>query len=210
MYLSRMTLDVTRRETMMALASPSMLHGAVEQAFSGQRQRNLWRVDQLNGQYYLLILSREKPDLTKAAEQFAPEGETWETKDYSALLKRTVNGSKWHFRLCANPTYSIPNKGQARGRVCAHSTTAHQREWLINQSKKHGFALAEDSFDVTRSGWYRFSKGVKGSRISLLAVTFEGALTVTDAELFRAMLTDGIGREKAYGVGLMTLVRAEV
>ena len=42
----------------------------------------------------------------------------------------------------------------------------------------------------------------------MLAVTYEGMLTVTDAELFRQALTQGIGREKAYGMGLLTIMRA--
>lgn len=209
MYLSRMALDVTRRRTLLALASPSMLHGAVENAFPGERQRNLWRVDSLNGKYYLLILSPEKPDLTRAAAEFAPEGETWETRDYAPLLARVETGSQWRFRLRANPTYSIPEKGGRRGRVCAHSTVEHQRKWLMEQSGKHGFELEEDGFDVAQSQWYHFSKGVRNSKVSLLAVTYEGRLKVTDAERFRAMLTEGLGREKAYGVGLMTLVRTE-
>ncbi len=209
MFLSRLPLDVTRRDTLLALASPSMFHGAVEAAFSGERQRRLWRLDQLDGQYYLLLLSAEKPNLAQAAAQFAPEGETGQTKDYAPLLERVQNGSKWRFRLCANPTYSVPGEPGTRGRVCAHSTTAHQRAWLLRQSEQHGFALEESEFDVTRSQWYHFSKGVKGSKISLLAVTYEGVLTVSDAEAFRAVLTEGIGREKAYGVGLMTIVRTE-
>lgn len=208
MYLSRIPLDITGRATLQALASPSIFHGAVEDAFKGERQRNLWRVDRLKGQYYLLVLSAEKPDLARAAEQFAPEGATWQTKDYTPLLERVKNGTVWRFHLCANPTYSVAVEG-GRGRVCAHSTTAHQRGWLMKQSERHGFEVKEDAFDVTRSQWFHFGKGTGKNRITLLAVTYEGRLTVTDEGLFREMLTDGIGREKAYGVGLMTIVRAE-
>ena len=39
----------------------------------------------------------------------------------------------------------------------------------------------------------------------MLAVTYEGSLTVTDADLFRKALTEGIGREKAFGMGLLTI-----
>ena len=50
----------------------------------------------------------------------------------------------------------------------------------------------------------RFAK----MRVSLLAVTYEGVLRVTDAALFRRTLTEGIGRGKAYGMGLLTVMRA--
>lgn len=44
--------------------------------------------------------------------------------------------------------------------------------------------------------------------MTLLAVTYEGVLQVTDAEQFRALLCQGMGRGKAYGLGLMTVMRA--
>ena len=130
MYLTQMRLDRNNRRTLSALSSPAKFHGAVESAFPGQRQRNLWRVDSRGGQDYLLILSKEKPDLTLAVQQFAPPGETWQTKDYTPLLNRIHQGSRWQFRLCANPTYSVPAGPGQRGRVCAHSTPEHQLAWL--------------------------------------------------------------------------------
>ena len=209
MYLTQMRLDINNRRTLSALASPAKLHGAVESAFSGQRQRNLWRIDSRGAQNYLLILSGEKPDLTQAAQQFAPPGETWQTKDYTQLLNRISQGSRWQFRLCANPTYSVPAGPGQRGRVCAHSTPEHQAAWLERQSERHGFVLKKDEFAVMKSVWYRFRKGNTGKNVTFLAVTYEGYLEVRDPELFCRMLCSGIGHGKADGAGLMTLVRAE-
>ena len=42
----------------------------------------------------------------------------------------------------------------------------------------------------------------------LLGVTYEGLLTVTDVQAFREALTNGIGRGKAYGMGLLTVMRS--
>ena len=47
----------------------------------------------------------------------------------------------------------------------------------------------------------------KQQKSRLLAVTYEGVLTVTDTELFCKALTEGIGRGKAYGMGLLTVAR---
>ena len=41
----------------------------------------------------------------------------------------------------------------------------------------------------------------------LLAVTYEGVLQVTDPEAFRNLLCQGMGRGKAYGLGLLTVMR---
>ena len=55
---------------------------------------------------------------------------------------------------------------------------------------------------------YHFGKGGgQKHQVRLLSVTYEGALTVTDPALFREVLQFGLGREKAYGMGLMTLMR---
>ena len=127
---------------------------------------------------------------------------------YAPLLQRVEPGSSWQFRLTANPTKSCKNaqRPAARGTVTAHCTTQYQKQWLLDRAAKHGFALTEDSFTVTRVQWHHFAK--RGTRpVTLLAVTYEGVLQVTDAERFRAMLCQGMGRGKAYGLGLMTVMR---
>ena len=211
MYLSRVELDLTRRSTMEALAAPQKLHGAVESAFPGERRRRLWRLDYLGERLYLLLLSEDQPDLPGLAEQFGPITDALaETRDYDPLLRRVTAGSLWQFRLTANPTKSCPTpKGDgARGTVHAHITVAHQKEWLLQRGERHGFALTPDSFTVMGSRWLRFAKG--GDRhhpVTLLSVTYEGVLEVTDPQTFCRMLTSGLGRGKAYGLGLMTILQ---
>ena len=43
-----------------------------------------------------------------------------------------------------------------------------------------------------------------------MAVTYEGILQVNDVEKFRKVLVEGLGREKAYGLGLLTVMRADL
>ena len=215
MLLSRIILDPRRRETMKALAFPNLLHGAVEQSFSGPRERRLWRVDTLAGNMYLLLLSRESPDLAALFRQFGPEREypVWETKEYSPILDRISEGSSWHFRLVANPTVSKPEKNgtAVRGKVYGHITPEYQKKWLLDRADSHGFTLDEEDFQVIRSQWLRFRKGSDGGRpVTMLAVTYEGILTVTDPELFRQTLVNGLGRGKAYGLGMLTVVSLPV
>lgn len=207
MYLSRTELDPARRSTMTALVSPQKIHGAIERSFAGERRRRLWRLDPLGGKLYLLLLSEEVPDLTGLCQQFGT-GAAPETRDYTPLLERVTPGSCWQFRLTANPTRSgkIPGGPQARGRLKPCYLEVEQRAWLRDQAEKHGFALEDTSFSVTGKQTYHFEKN--GTRpVTLLAVTYEGILQVTDPEPFKAMLCEGVGRGKAYGLGLMTLLR---
>lgn len=207
MYLTRLFVDHTKRATMKAMACPAHFHGAIESAFRGERQHPLWRVDTLGQRHCLLILSAEIPDLTSVQAQFGFDNFPQETKDYAALLNRVVPDSRWQFRLTANPTYSKPN-ASGRGTVCAHITPEHQMQWLIKQGQKNGFAVLEEASCVSASRWMQFHKGNDGNRrVTHLAVTYDGILQVTDPAKFIEALTNGIGRSKAYGLGLMTLVR---
>lgn len=222
MYLTRMELDMKRRKTMMALTNRKLFHGAVESAFEGERKRRLWRIDRLGNTYYLLIVSEGKPDLKSAFEQFGPYQQEayWETKRYDALLDRIESGSAWQFRLTANPTISsvkdkdkegnsLDKEGEKkkRGTVYAHNVDSYQREWLKKKAEKNGFYIEDKNFSVVQSQWMQFIKGKEGSRVSFLGVTYEGILTVTDRETFVKALTEGIGREKAYGMGMLTIAK---
>ena len=191
---------------MRALAAPNVFHGAIETC-DDTRSRKLWRVDPLGGEQYLLVLSPGPLDLTHAAEQFGFDG-SYESRPYDGLLERITLGSRWQFRLRANPTYQKKfDQKQGRGQVLAHITTRHQEEWLMKQAQSHGFALADGEWMVTSSRWYSFRKNRSSKNlVRLLAVTYEGILTVTDPEAFKAALTGGLGREKAYGMGLLTVM----
>lgn len=203
MYLSRIELNIGLRETMKALVSPSKFHGAIEESFSGGRARRLWRIDDLNGKKYMLILSEEIPNLEHFVGQFGYAG-VYETKDYAILLNRVSDGMKWRFKLTANPTIS-----KSHGKIMAHVTPEYQKKWLMDRAERCGFLLEDNEFQTVWSKWYNFSKkdGDKSANIRLLSVTFEGMLTISDAEKFKETLCKGIGREKAYGQGLMTIVR---
>lgn len=209
MYLTRIELDVYRRSTMRALTKPNYLHGAVEAAFPNERERGrrLWRLDTLYGKQYLMLVSEQKPDLQKMQVNYGTDT-PWETREYTPLLNRIQTDGVWRFCLTANPTKSCKTEQDARGKVHAHISTQYQEQWLMERAEKHGFSVQPDEFEVVSSQWYSFQKGEKRRRVSLLAVTYEGILRVTDAEAFRKTLTEGIGRGKAYGMGMLTVMRA--
>lgn len=46
--------------------------------------------------------------------------------------------------------------------------------------------------------------------IRLSKVAYEGTLLIKDIELFRKLLTEGMGKKKAYGFGMMTVIPLEV
>lgn len=217
MYLSRIVLDTKLRKTILALASPRVLHSAVESSFppapDGNQKRILWRVDSLEGVSYLLVLSAQQPDFSHIARQFGlPHQEwQWETKNYNTLLNQLQAGQVWRFRLRANPVHSSSvekEEASGRGKIFAHVTQQQQKQWLLARAKNYGFLLAENAFDVMYTEYKKFRKSNKNEHeVTLRIADFEGILTIFDVELFKKGLLCGIGRAKAYGCGLLTIVR---
>jgi CRISPR system Cascade subunit CasE len=216
MYLSRIEMDTRRRETMRALSSPHVLHAAVENCFfdesdnakPGNAGRNLWRTDRLRDKLYLLLLSPQIPDFAPFARQFCDDGRQGETKPYDGFLGRIKEEQRWRFRLRANPVHSVPNEKDeagtsARGKVYAHVTPRQQKAWLAEKAPRCGFALDEEMYEVVQSEQIRFRR--EGKYVTLGIAAFEGTLQVKDLTLFTRSLTEGIGRAKAYGCGLLTI-----
>lgn len=211
MYLSRLPLDVKRRSTIQLLSSPSKIHGAVESCFESKDKRRLWRIDPLNDRLYLMVLSAEKPEYAYMIAKYAIKDETPEFVDYEKLLNRIESGEKYHFRLCANPVISVNDVKECkikktRGKLHAHLTPKHQKQWLIDRAGKNGFSLKEEEFDVQSDTNHHFRKKA-GNKVFIKKVCFEGVLTVENADLIKNTLVLGLGRAKAYGCGMLTLAR---
>jgi CRISPR system Cascade subunit CasE len=206
MYLTQIVLSKSNRNVQKALANRNLFHGAIESAFSNRDTRKLWRLDQTPSKISLYIVSDEKPDLESFDKQF--DGMS-RTRNYDSLLDQLENGQQYCFRLEANPTFYQKRDDNPRGVVIQHKTVEYQRNWLEKQADKNGFELKPDQFQIVGSKTVTIQKGRENRKFSFAAATYEGMLTVTNAEEFKSMLVNGIGREKAYGYGLMTLVKVQ-
>lgn len=204
MYLSRVKINTTVRNTIKFLSSPQVIHASVEGCFNDDdTTRKLWRVDCFRGQPCLLVLSQEKPNFAQFIAQFGFEGDCGETRDYQCVLDCVENGKKYRFRLCANPVYSLKSENGKRGKVVPHVTVRQQEAWLEEKCVKIGFSL-DESFIVQRE-LKRFTR--QGKYVTLHTAVYEGILTVCHADIFRETLVRGIGRAKSYGCGMLTLAR---
>lgn len=202
MYLTRIKLNVAKQKTLRFLASLQVAHATIEAMFDGQEKcRKLWRLDYFQGKPCILVLSPEKPDVTGMIHQVGFEGVPWEIKDCSALLDHLQKGQLYHFRLTANPVHAVKKAGEKRGKVLPHVTAQQQKQWLLDKCSTYGFHVLE--FEITERGLKKFPH--KGKHLTFSRVSYEGQLQITDAEIFKKSLIQGIGREKAYGCGLLTL-----
>ncbi|MEX2785541.1 type I-E CRISPR-associated protein Cas6/Cse3/CasE [Streptococcus sp. H49] len=210
MYISRVEIDRNNRRKVKDLRNIESYHGWVEQSFPDEikqeiRTRKLWRIDQLQGKQYLIIVSQEKPNL-KRLEKYGVKNSA-QTKDYDHFLNSLKEGKRMRFRLVLNPVISRTSKdnNHKRGVLMPHVTIEHQMEYLLNRSEKNGFTLREDDFSIVERGYEIFNK-TNSKSIRLIKVVYEGILTVNDVELFKKTLTEGVGKKKAYGFGMMTVI----
>jgi CRISPR system Cascade subunit CasE len=208
MYLSRVEIDVQDRRKIRDLTHLGAYHSWVERSFpdevqKGIRTRKLWRIDTLYGTRYLLVLSEEKPDL-EALERYGVLG-TAQTKDYDRFLKTIRKDGLYRFRVTLNPVKSISQGEGKRGRVVPEITADQQLHYLESRAKGLGFELIPDEYRIVERGWAPFRK--QGQRMLRLSkATYEGLLKVQDRDVFCRTLINGIGKKKAYGFGLMTII----
>lgn len=210
MYLSRVKIDVGNRRKTKDLNHLGAYHKWVEDSFpheleSGHRSRKLWRIDQVGGDSFLLVLSKGKPNLERL-EKYGVKGSA-ETKDYIILLDRLRVGDKLTFRLVLNPVMALSSgKGSGkRGRTIPLVTVDQQLQYLKDRTIQHGFSVRDEEVAVTSRGFEILRrKGQKPLKICI--ATYGGLLTIEDLDLFRLALINGIGKKKAYGCGLLTVI----
>lgn len=225
MYLSRLHIDKTSGAAKQYLFKPNLVHGHVNRILTpdgggvvDDRHIPLWRLDWLNGIPALYLVTKTRPDLNAAQQEWGMPGREPECHSYDKRLSSLSEGQEWSFRLTANPTRRVkPREGDTHTSAyrVAHRGPKYQREWLGMQGDRHGFSVLGEAI-TTPLKMYSFPKCVTTrdklvldtSEVTFGSVTFTGRLEVTDADKFRDALSVGIGRAKAYGCGLMTIAPA--
>jgi len=218
MYFTRMALNPARRGTRFLQASPQAMHAAVLSAFppdvstQNTEGRVLWRLDRAKHETYLYVVSPETPDLTHLIEQAGwptSSTSTWQTRDYTPMLRQITTGQHYAFRLVANPVRQ-PREAELGGKRVGHVTATQQQGWLLERAERSGFRILDAGADspavvVSDREVKKFSRGK--ATVTLSTARFDGQLEVSDAGLLRKALAGGIGPAKGYGCGLMTLAR---
>lgn len=208
MYLTQFEFNSRRRESRSLLASAHRLHAAVLNCFpsTADPRRVLWRLDHGDhGRRELLISSACPPDLSALVEDCGwPASETWRTADMTKLVSSLAADQRWRFRLTANPSVSKASGG-GRGKVVP-LTMSGCLPWLEARASKSGFVVPEGAAIVSRLESIRFRRG--SQQVVLRQAQFDGTLIVTDPIRLSQVMSEGIGRARGYGCGLLTLAPA--
>lgn len=189
-------------------------HAWVEDSFPNSssnenRPRKLWRIDNIYDKYYLLVLSENKPDIEKL-EKYGLESSA-EIKTYDGFLDSLEEGMRAKFKIKLNTVraYKDEKNPTKRGRIMPVPSDK-LNEFLIDKATRNGFEVKPGDFfisNIDKEYFMHTDKGeTKKSRKDIVSATYEGILTITDLEKFKAALINGIGKKKAYGCGFLTII----
>lgn len=145
-------------------------------------------------------------------------------KDYAVDLSV---GDSLTFVLRANPVIAVPRPGAKRGARADAIMHAKKKlpvadrtnftakdasnvavQWLAKRGPQLGFEL--DTEATSADGYQQIRVPGAGGKPAIVysEIEFTGALAVTDPNLLRHALYNGIGKARAYGCGLMLIRRA--
>ncbi|MCW2318978.1 CRISPR system Cascade subunit CasE [Rhodoblastus acidophilus] len=173
----------------------------------------------------LMVLSRLAPDDAEGLFDI-------ETKVFAPVLRA---GQHLRFSLRANPTtqksetdadgrrksrrYDVVmaalksvEKGAARAEARPGLIQTAGLDWLKRQGERAGFRLP-DPESVRIDGYEQFDvdpenrRATRGRRAVHSRLEFEGTLEVTEPQAFLRQMTEGFGRARAFGHGLMLIRR---
>lgn len=175
----------------------------------------LWRHDMHLG-LRSLVQSRVAPDFVSLAESGATDAIA--TKEIPVGSMIEPNGV-YRFETVVSPTRKIDTKtgadGRRRnGRRVPLRRPDDQLRWLDRRLSASGASLIKvgevaDAVAVElvrHEGWKR-RNGSPGRQITHEGARFRGTLQVKDVESVTSMLENGLGPGKAFGFGLVTILR---
>lgn len=163
--------------------------------------RILYRFDLEGEAGFLYIQSLQKPDWSRLPRKLDIRGPV------PLKLPEMKQGDELRFRLLAKPSWRVGKKKYAQyGRRLTLRTERAQRAWLERKANQSGFRVT--ACVITERVWNDTKTNERlpnGSPKPLYGVQFDGRLLVTDPPKLVEAVANGIGPQKAYGFGLLSV-----
>lgn len=181
-----------------------MLHKLVYSAYATKEAataaRPLFRFD-LEGEYgYLYVQSTQEPNWARIPEPIRAHL-------IGPLLYEIPAADRLRFRLLAKPSIALKDPTQPRrpGKRSTIRDEDEQRDWLLRKGAEHGFSV--ESCILTERVWHdtKENEQHKGGPKPLIGIQYDGILAVTDREKLHQAIRTGVGPQKAFGFGLLSV-----
>ncbi len=206
MYLSKLILNPASRRVRTEIGRPYEFHRTLMQAFPLTEEgpgRVLFRLDVSKEAHVVILLVQSEKD---------PDWRPLENTE-NFLLERAQSkpffpvfhiGQPCRFRLRANPT--VKRQGKRLGIV----KEDEQLAWLHRKGASGGFEPVSVIVRPERKMQDKMTDRTKTPRnLTLVAVRFDGLLSVTDPTTFGQTVASGVGSGKGFGFGLLSVAPVE-
>ena len=203
-YLTQIKVNPQRLNSRKLLASRERIHAALNRCFPDSEHTHIiWRLDSTRTTPVIYMVSDNRPDCEGFIEQYCwrklSYSDSVKTAPYDHFIDQIENGKKFRFRLGLNPSIK-QDKTKKRKSV----RDAEIIDLIIS---KTGRCIDISDYHID-SEYIRFTKWNNGhsDNVEFKYSVVDGYVTVLDADRFKTYLTNGIGCEKAYGCGLMSII----
>lgn len=206
-HLSRLTLNTRHPAVHRDLRDTGRMHRTVQALFPdnlGPAPRaatgTLYRVETERTGATVIIQSAIPINRNALPAGYA---ETVEYRDLAPLLDWLARGALMRYRIDANPTKGINGTKPSRHRPLFGQEAV---DWWASRSRAAGMDCAL-ILDIPQPKLHSRprEKSMESRGITLSATRFEGVARITDPDAVRTAVTTGIGRGRAYGLGLLSL-----
>jgi CRISPR system Cascade subunit CasE len=143
----------------------------------------------------ILLLSNRKPHQTPQFGQVKT----------SPILTSFANHAEYAFEITINPV----KRDNASGKIIGIRGREEIQQWFMQRaSDAYGFKVNPASIQIEQISVQTFEKSSEKSVqiITHGSATIKGQLIVTDREIFVNSFTQGLGRGKSFGFGLLQIV----
>ena len=187
------TMNPVNPDVREATTSRERLHAIVAKATDGSR-RPLWRLD--DDRLYVMA---DHIDTDRLGARLG--NAVIRTLDYGKHLGKVLApGATLRFTVEATPSMTETKNGRKRVRTIRDPQ--QQLEWLRRKLATAGATMSDAS--IVNHQVIQFTKP-DGLEVQFGASTYTGTLTVNDPTRLHATILNGIGRERAYGMGMLMI-----
>lgn len=204
--LGRLAFSPYSPRAMRLAGSPDDIHALIVRVFDGPTEgRVLFRVDATERGPDLLIQAPCEPDWTRLDFD---DRDLREAPASKPLAIDVEPGTPLSFRLLARPVRrASKGNGKASGSRNDLRTDEERLAWLHRKAEAGGFRVISCGLSLMTYGSIHSELPLRRKGGSFTAVRFDGELVVTDVEAIRKTVSQGIGTQKAFGFGLLSLGR---
>ena len=201
MYLTKINMDLRNRSVQQGFRDCTDMHRNIQKIFNSSRLDShvLYRLVSKgnNSSAYIMSSVPINEDMLDPKSGFSFAG----CRCMDNFESKIADGNVYSFDLVAFPSKkkSFDDAKNSKRYFLCNST--EQIEWLTRKGELCGFVLNSVCSDKFGS----ISSIKKEHKMRFSPVHFYGSLTITDREAFINSWKNGIGPEKAYGMGMLII-----